>query len=170
MAITILTDIALLHPETAPQIKAGLRAALPPLNANGGISAPRDEMWGNLAITLAKLQDKESHKQVLAMIRQGVTDPAVITRDRYERFYSGEQKPKQPEPFDIFKKYESHQAFETMMANMLNNPVPKAPEHKQDFVSQAKKAEARKKITQGKVGRNDPCPCGSGKKYKNCCG
>ncbi|MBR2386384.1 SEC-C domain-containing protein [bacterium] len=19
------------------------------------------------------------------------------------------------------------------------------------------------------VGRNDPCPCGSGKKYKNCC-
>ena len=25
------------------------------------------------------------------------------------------------------------------------------------------------KITQ-KVGRNDPCPCGSGKKYKNCCG
>ncbi|MBR6350754.1 MAG: SEC-C domain-containing protein [Firmicutes bacterium] len=21
-----------------------------------------------------------------------------------------------------------------------------------------------------KPGRNDPCPCGSGKKYKNCCG
>ena len=25
----------------------------------------------------------------------------------------------------------------------------------------------RKKV---KIGRNDPCPCGSGKKYKNCCG
>jgi len=24
--------------------------------------------------------------------------------------------------------------------------------------------------TDKKVGRNDPCPCGSGKKYKNCCG
>ncbi len=24
--------------------------------------------------------------------------------------------------------------------------------------------------TAGKVGRNDPCPCGSGKKYKKCCG
>ena len=23
--------------------------------------------------------------------------------------------------------------------------------------------------TAKKVGRNDPCPCGSGKKYKNCC-
>jgi uncharacterized protein YecA (UPF0149 family) len=21
-----------------------------------------------------------------------------------------------------------------------------------------------------KVGRNEPCPCGSGKKYKHCCG
>jgi len=26
------------------------------------------------------------------------------------------------------------------------------------------------KRSQPKVGRNDPCPCGSGKKYKNCCG
>jgi len=25
-------------------------------------------------------------------------------------------------------------------------------------------------ITVEKVGRNDPCPCGSGKKYKKCCG
>jgi len=24
--------------------------------------------------------------------------------------------------------------------------------------------------TRRKVGRNEPCPCGSGKKYKNCCG
>ncbi|HKL25871.1 MAG TPA: SEC-C metal-binding domain-containing protein [Desulfuromonadales bacterium] len=21
-----------------------------------------------------------------------------------------------------------------------------------------------------KIGRNDPCPCGSGRKYKKCCG
>ncbi len=25
-------------------------------------------------------------------------------------------------------------------------------------------------VRSAKVGRNDPCPCGSGKKYKNCCG
>jgi preprotein translocase subunit SecA len=32
--------------------------------------------------------------------------------------------------------------------------------------------EARKrlKVKGKKVGRNDPCPCGSGKKYKHCCG
>ena len=27
-----------------------------------------------------------------------------------------------------------------------------------------------RKATKGKPGRNDPCPCGSGKKYKKCCG
>ncbi|MBR3686152.1 MAG: preprotein translocase subunit SecA [Clostridia bacterium] len=32
-----------------------------------------------------------------------------------------------------------------------------------------KKVSIRKDAAQ-KVGRNDPCPCGSGKKYKNCCG
>ena len=26
------------------------------------------------------------------------------------------------------------------------------------------------KIAEQKIGRNAPCPCGSGKKYKNCCG
>jgi len=25
-------------------------------------------------------------------------------------------------------------------------------------------------IQSEKIGRNDPCPCGSGKKYKKCCG
>ena len=31
--------------------------------------------------------------------------------------------------------------------------------------------EKRKPVTRGqKVGRNEPCPCGSGKKYKRCCG
>ena len=30
--------------------------------------------------------------------------------------------------------------------------------------------QPRKASPAKKVGRNDPCPCGSGKKYKNCCG
>ena len=25
-------------------------------------------------------------------------------------------------------------------------------------------------VKEKKIGRNDPCPCGSGKKYKHCCG
>jgi preprotein translocase subunit SecA len=47
-------------------------------------------------------------------------------------------------------------------------PQPKAS----DVVSEAAAAVERAKPvrTGPKVGRNDPCPCGSGKKYKQCCG
>ena len=44
-----------------------------------------------------------------------------------------------------------------------------------DVVSEAANAaeaaaKAKPVRTGPKVGRNDPCPCGSGKKYKQCCG
>lgn len=39
------------------------------------------------------------------------------------------------------------------MDGIDRNPSKSKPEHMEE-----------------KVGRNDPCPCGSGKKYKNCCG
>ncbi|MBM3706477.1 MAG: hypothetical protein FJW66_08135, partial [Actinobacteria bacterium] len=32
------------------------------------------------------------------------------------------------------------------------------------------KASRPEPVRVQKVGRNDPCPCGSGKKYKKCCG
>ncbi|WP_314117753.1 preprotein translocase subunit SecA [Peptostreptococcus stomatis] len=41
----------------------------------------------------------------------------------------------------------------TDMDGVDRNPSKSKPEHMEE-----------------KVGRNDPCPCGSGKKYKNCCG
>jgi uncharacterized protein YecA (UPF0149 family) len=34
----------------------------------------------------------------------------------------------------------------------------------------AGRAAAEDRLTRGlRVGRNEPCPCGSGKKYKRCC-
>ncbi len=42
----------------------------------------------------------------------------------------------------------------------------------ESFDSSEKEAETEIKPikNENKIGRNDPCPCGSGKKYKNCCG
>jgi preprotein translocase subunit SecA len=39
-------------------------------------------------------------------------------------------------------------------------------------ISRSGPAPAGKKpiVRDDKVGRNDPCPCGSGKKFKKCCG
>jgi SEC-C motif-containing protein len=38
------------------------------------------------------------------------------------------------------------------------------------FVRPLRSGPAPVRSAQAKVGRNDPCPCGSGKKYKHCCG
>lgn len=43
---------------------------------------------------------------------------------------------------------------------------------KETMVDIAKKYKQSKTVRRDspKIGRNDPCPCGSGKKYKHCCG
>ncbi len=51
----------------------------------------------------------------------------------------------------------------------------KIREQRQDLLAQSHSDTQQRQITQPirvekKVGRNDPCPCGSGKKYKNCHG
>ncbi|MBO6023414.1 MAG: preprotein translocase subunit SecA [Bacteroidales bacterium] len=51
----------------------------------------------------------------------------------------------------------------------------KIREQRQDLLAQSHSDTQQKQVTQPirvekKVGRNDPCPCGSGKKYKNCHG
>jgi preprotein translocase subunit SecA len=45
--------------------------------------------------------------------------------------------------------------------------IPSEPEPSLDLALSARAAAAKDPT---KVGRNDPCPCGSGKKFKNCCG
>jgi preprotein translocase subunit SecA len=51
-------------------------------------------------------------------------------------------------------------------------PGGNGPSHASDIVSEAAAAvEKARPVRSGpKVGRNDPCPCGSGKKFKHCCG
>ena len=46
--------------------------------------------------------------------------------------------------------------------------APESP--KELFTNIGGKAQPKVADKNTKIGRNDPCPCGSGKKYKNCCG
>lgn len=39
-----------------------------------------------------------------------------------------------------------------------------------DFVAESKSAQEPVRNDQAKISRNSSCPCGSGKKYKKCCG
>ena len=42
------------------------------------------------------------------------------------------------------------------------------PERQKELYKEEKRSGTI--VKEKKIGRNDPCPCGSGKKYKNCCG
>lgn len=54
---------------------------------------------------------------------------------------------------------------EAMQAAINNDQMKKL----QILAQRYKDAHTQKVREYKKVGRNDPCPCGSGKKYKNCC-
>jgi len=44
------------------------------------------------------------------------------------------------------------------------------PDKPEDISDLEKLLNPIKPVQSMKIGRNDPCPCGSGKKYKKCCG
>jgi len=85
---------------------------------------------------------------------------------------------------NIFRSASSLMAFENFLRNVPQQtkhdptsafgepPKPDGNKKASDVVSQAAEdlAKQKPKQTGPKVGRNDPCPCGSGKKYKQCCG
>ena len=80
------------------------------------------------------------------------------------------------EGFDLFERMNANIQSDTVSMLMHVN-IEKAPsreEKKVDLVmsggSEGAKSPRQAQAVSKKIGRNDPCPCGSGKKYKNCCG
>ena len=79
------------------------------------------------------------------------------------------------EGFDLFERMNANIQSDTVSMLMHVN-IEKAPsreEKKVDLVmsggSEGAKSPRQAQAVSKKIGRNDPCPCGSGKKYKNCC-
>ncbi len=65
------------------------------------------------------------------------------------------------------------QAAEATFADFTRNIQRKKQKELDElqFAGSGAKSSARQPVVRGKkIGRNDPCPCGSGKKYKKCCG
>ncbi len=57
---------------------------------------------------------------------------------------------------DRYQKQQERKKLSDAVVSPDDPPLPDTP------VEQAQRAR--------KAGRNDPCPCGSGRKYKQCCG
>lgn len=76
--------------------------------------------------------------------------------------------------YDMFKEMAKNVRHETINA-MMHVQIERKEETKPQMVTQAPTSErliqhGPYKRATPKIGRNDKCPCGSGKKYKNCCG
>ena len=88
---------------------------------------------------------------------------------------------KQQDPAQAYQ-FEGSSMFNEMIYNikvetvkyLFHVQIQRAPERERvaqetstNYDDSVKKEPVKK---EQKIGRNDPCPCGSGKKYKNCCG
>ena len=84
---------------------------------------------------------------------------------------------------NMFRSATSAAAFENMFANLpqqlmaMDDPMDALPVDENGMPVQAGEAPDEQPEIQitfrrdhEKIGRNDPCPCGSGKKFKKCCG
>lgn len=67
------------------------------------------------------------------------------------------------------RKLELIAVFESNGWASIINVVPEAEENIRDLDILLSKQEAASAVSQKQASRNDPCPCGSGKKYKRCC-
>ncbi|MCL2474688.1 MAG: SEC-C metal-binding domain-containing protein, partial [Chloroflexi bacterium] len=106
-----------------------------------------------------------------------------LTAMDYLRQGIGMQVAAQRKPLDVYKR-EGHEMFQDLLIAIkeqsgrallrsrvqMGSPPPK---HEESAMSRAAKQNLdgnKGAVRSGpKVGRNDPCPCGSGKKYKHCC-
>jgi preprotein translocase subunit SecA len=72
----------------------------------------------------------------------------------------------QQDPLNVYKR-EGGNMFDALLAGIQHDVVYNI------YRANIRKEPLQKKevaVVSRKTGRNDPCPCGSGKKYKHCCG
>ncbi len=112
------------------------------------------------------------HLDRMDMLREGINLRAYGQRNPLVEY--------KIEALDMFEAMEA--AIQTDIAKLMYRVsiVTQEQQQLQDRLQTARTshgeessaAETKKKPQRNKsdIGRNDPCPCGSGKKYKNCCG
>ncbi|MFZ2390370.1 MAG: SEC-C metal-binding domain-containing protein, partial [Minisyncoccales bacterium] len=80
----------------------------------------------------------------------------------------------QRDPLVEYKK-EGYKMFKELLENyekMLIESIMRASIKVENAPNQMQTVSENRgnNVLKSEIGRNDPCPCGSGKKYKHCCG
>ena len=104
-----------------------------------------------------------------------IDDMSDLKQGMYLRGY-GQHDPVVEYRIEGFEMFDSMiEAIREDTVKMLLTVRRRAEEPKREQVAVPMEAggdgtAAPRAVSKKKVGRNDPCPCGSGKKYKHCCG
>jgi len=104
------------------------------------------------------------HIDAMDQLRQGIGLRAYGQEDPVRAY--------QNEGFDMFSEM-THSIWEETVKFLYQVESPEKVQRKKVAEPVATNADEISKTIVNKdkkVGRNDPCPCGSGKKYKKCCG
>lgn len=163
LAGSTLTRVATNYPETREQIASIIRSQLPTIEAILTFTEDdASEMLSNYASELAELADEDSREQILALADADLLYDDFFDRGKYLRDMNRGFKPQNPpKPYDICKDYKDRYEWEQTRLKRIERERTK---------ERAQHIRAAKPRTEPKIGRNDPCPCGSGKKYKKCHG
>ena len=80
--------------------------------------------------------------------------------------------PEEPHPADARRRARPQLALRRAQGVLRPHGAPDAPDGRPAARGAARRAEVMAILAEEArtTGRNDPCPCGSGKKYKRCCG
>jgi hypothetical protein len=166
LAGSILRNIALVYPETRDAVVEALRAQLPPLESIPTLTDDEyDVIWSIFITELADLQGKAAEAQVLALFDADMVDESYLDREDYLTHMRGEGTLLWPEPFDPVAHYERLYTHQLDLLRQLEKDNERRARELRATIELQTKIRANPKI-----GRNDPCPCGSGKKYKHCHG
>lgn len=115
-------------------------------------------------LVLLKVVDEKwmDHLDAMDQLRQGIHLRAYGQRNPLLEYKF--------EGFDMFNMM-IHDIQEETIRYVYRANVVERPEERKDMVeNKYAEDQVKEPIRVKKIGRNDPCPCGSGKKYKRCCG
>jgi preprotein translocase subunit SecA len=134
------------------------------------------------------LYEMDGLREAVGLRAHAQKDPLVeYKNEAYEMFVDLMANIKNEVLNNLFRSTSNLMAFEKFLSSLpeflrkqeLQRPPGETPAAPANPASQKPKAAPAPEQNIGislpnkepsKAGRNDPCPCGSGKKYKNCCG
>lgn len=139
---------------------------------HGKLKRTHSFAWNGLVCAVADLPAPELLEEVRQAYRENLVDEGVVGLEDIERDVANPELWRRKERTlitDAIGDMEGWACFQRDESDLLGREVqvPVAPRQPPEPVEYV----APKPFIRGpKIGRNEPCPCGSGKKYKKCCG